>query len=84
MQIYLLQELRRVVPLRKNTEFSRDLGPGRSYTNYSQKILSTLTSCQGAAELFFERGGLTHSIMSVVDLHNSAFYFRYSSPLDAD
>lgn len=36
----------------------------------------TLESRQGASYLFFEGGGLTHSIMSVGHLHDSAFYFR--------
>lgn len=48
VQIYFLQEVRRLVHLRKNREFSPDLGAGSYYTNYGQKIPLTLKSCQRA------------------------------------
>lgn len=36
---------------------------GSYYTNYGQKILLTLKSCQDVSYLFSERGGWPHSIM---------------------
>ena len=84
VQIYFLKEVRRFVHYRKNREFSRDLGAGSYYTNYGQKIPLTLKSRQGVFYLFFERGGLTHSITSVGYLHNSAFYFRTKIPFYCD
>lgn len=58
-QIYSLGAVRRFVHLRENRAFSGDRSAGRHHTNYHQKMLLTLESCQSGSYLSCERGGLT-------------------------